>query len=134
LAQVPSGLDSTLLQKIKSPYSTEPQLGGSGMEVTPPTNLPFCQASATSVPKVASSLGKSSQNAEPEHSQPHSPQKSTFTLAIKKQHAIIAGVVTVVLAIGGLITWAWNKLKAKRERKNAKHQVVIKGSGQLHRV
>jgi len=122
LAQVPSGLDSTLVQKIKSPYSTEPQCCSSGMEVTRPTNLPFCQGSATSAPKVASSLEKSSQNAEPEHSQPNSPQKSTFTLAIKKQHAIIAGAVTVGLAIGGLITWVWHKLKAKRERKNAKLQ------------
>ena len=117
--EVPSRLDSSAAQKVSSLSSTEPQLDNTDMEVTHP-NLPFRQA--TSPPKVASSLGKSSQNAEPEHSQLHSPKTSTFTIAIKKQHAIIAGAVTLGLAIGGLITWAWHKLKAKRERKNAKLQ------------
>jgi len=120
-SQVPSGLASSALQKVSLLSSTGPQLGNTDMEVIHP-NLPFCQASVTSPPKVASSLGKSSQRAEPEHFQPHSPKKSTFTIAIEKQHAIIAGAVTVGLAIGGLITWVWHKLKAKRERKDSKSQ------------
>jgi hypothetical protein len=53
----------------------------------------------------------------------YTPKKPTFTIAIEKQYAIIAGTVTVGLAIAaGLITLAWHKLKAKRERKSSKSQ------------
>ena len=118
-SKFPSGLDSTTPNRVSSSYSTQLQMDNSGMEVTRP-NLPrICQGSATSPGTTASSLEKTPRTAE---QQSQIPKKSIITIAIEKQHVLIAGAVATGLAIGCMITWVWHKLKAKRERKDSKHQ------------
>jgi hypothetical protein len=51
-------------------------------------------------------------------------KKAAFTIASRKDHAIVlAATLGAGLAIGGVITWAWHRLKAKKgEKKSASHR------------
>ena len=56
---------------------------------------------------------------------PHLPEtkKAAFTIALRKEHAIFAATLAAGLAIGGVITWASHRLKAKKgEKKSTIHR------------
>jgi hypothetical protein len=55
----------------------------------------------------------------------HLPEtkKAAFTMGLRKEHAIFAATLAAGLAIGGVITWAWHRLKAKKGgKKSASHR------------
>ena len=55
----------------------------------------------------------------------HLPEtkKAAFTIALRKEHAIFAATLAAGLAIGGVITWASHRLKAKKgEKKSTIHR------------